>query len=130
MPQINGFQVDSICALLFRRILPSLQCTQLMELLQELDQHVYCRLDRSYEDAVGRMEVGRGHLRPMLCALQAPLPLHACALSCPTTTARGIRPYLLPPTSPELLLPAGGPGALLCGDRPQGAAAGEGEGAV
>ena len=62
-PQIQGFQVEHICSLLFRRVIPSLQCTQLMELLQELDQHVYCRLDRHFEETVGRMEVGGGHKR-------------------------------------------------------------------
>ncbi len=52
-----GMQAERIAALVFQTIMPSLDAQQLLDVLNVLDQRLYCRLDRSLESVVQKMEV-------------------------------------------------------------------------
>ena len=54
----RGFQADQLCELVFRKLLPLDQASELMEVLEFLSNRVYSRLPGSYEAVIRKLEVG------------------------------------------------------------------------
>ena len=52
-----GFQADQLCELVFRRLVPLDQASELMEVLDFLNSRVYSRLPGSYEEVIRKLEV-------------------------------------------------------------------------
>ncbi len=57
-----GFQADQLCELVFRKLLPLDQASELMEVLDFLSKRVYSRLPGSYEDVIRKLEVANPHM--------------------------------------------------------------------
>lgn len=56
----RGFQADQLCELIFRKLLPQSQATELMDVLDFLSTRVYSRLPGSFEPLIRKLEVGAG----------------------------------------------------------------------
>ncbi len=52
-----GFQADQLCELVFRRLVPLDQASDLMEVLDFLSSRVYSRLPGSCEEVIRKLEV-------------------------------------------------------------------------
>jgi len=52
-----GFQADQLCDLVFRRLVPLDQASELMEVLDFLNSRVYSRLPGSCEEVIRKLEV-------------------------------------------------------------------------
>lgn len=52
-----GFQADQLCELIFRKLVPLDQASELMEVLDFLNTRVYSRLPGSYEEVIRKLEV-------------------------------------------------------------------------
>ena len=52
-----GFQADQLCELVFRRLVPLDQASELMEVLDFLNSRVYSRLPGSCEELIRKLEV-------------------------------------------------------------------------
>lgn len=53
----RGFQADHLCDMVFRKLLPLDQASELMEVLEFLSNRVYSRLPGSYESVIRKLEV-------------------------------------------------------------------------
>lgn len=53
----HGFQADHLCDMVFRKLLPLDQASELMEVLEFLSNRVYSRLPGSYETVIRKIEV-------------------------------------------------------------------------
>lgn len=53
----RGFQADQLSELLFRKLLPLDQASELMEVLEFLSSRVYSRLPGCYEGVIRKLEV-------------------------------------------------------------------------
>lgn len=53
----RGFQADQLSELIFRKLLPLDQASELMEVLEFLSSRVYSRLPGSYEGVIRKLEV-------------------------------------------------------------------------
>ena len=53
----QGFQADQLCDMVFGKLLPLNQASELMEVLEFLSNRVYSRLPGSYENVIRKLEV-------------------------------------------------------------------------
>ena len=60
----QGFQADQLCDMIFRKLLPLDQASELMEVLEFLNNRVYSRLPGSYEDVINNLEVSTDSRAP------------------------------------------------------------------
>lgn len=70
-----GFQADQLCELVFRKLLPLNQATELMEVLDFLSNRVYSRLPGSYEEVIRKLEVHRPAQADLVYETQAFTPV-------------------------------------------------------
>lgn len=62
----RGFQADQLCELVFRKLLPQHDASELMEVLDFLNKRIYSRLPGSYESVIRKLEVRRNAVSSIL----------------------------------------------------------------